>query len=95
MTSKARQLADQAETERTAPLTSKLSKPDSNPMLIPALLADTVRSKVTGVKDRSPEEMGELTREIKRGSKNYAKGGTASSRADGIAHCGKTRGKMC
>ena len=26
---------------------------------------------------------------------NYKKGGTASSRADGIAQKGKTRGKMC
>lgn len=98
MTSKARQLADKAETERTAPLTSKLSKPDANPMLIPALLADTVRSKAMGVKDRSSEEMDELTREIKRGSKNMKKGGSvssASSRADGIAQRGKTRGKMC
>jgi len=98
MTSKARQLADQAETERTAPLTSKLDKPDANPMLIPALLADTVRSKAMGIKDRSPEEMDELTREIKRGSKNMKSGGSvssASSRADGIAQRGKTRGKMC
>ena len=94
MTSKARQLADKAETERTAPLTSKLSKPDANPMLIPALLADTVRAKAMGVKDRSPEEMDELTREIKRGSKDFAKGGSASSRADGIAARGKTRGTM-
>jgi len=28
-------------------------------------------------------------------SQKYAKGGTASSRADGIAQRGKTRGKMC
>ena len=76
MTSKARRLADQVETERTAPLTSKLSKPDSNPMLVPALLADTVRSKAMGVKDRSPEEMDELTREVKRGSKGFDKGGS-------------------
>ena len=97
MTSKARRLADQVETERTAPLTSKLKKPDSNPMLIPALLADTVRSKATGVKDRSPEEMDELTREVKRGSKNFAKGGSvgsASKRADGCATKGKTKGRM-
>ena len=96
MTSKARRLADQVETERTAPLTSKLSKPDSNPMLVPALLADTVRSKAMGVKDRSPEEMDELTREVKRGSKGFAKGGSVSSasrRADGIATKGKTRGR--
>jgi len=30
-----------------------------------------------------------------RGQRSYAKGGSASSRADGIAQRGKTRGKMC
>ena len=30
-----------------------------------------------------------------RGMKKMAKGGSASSRADGIATKGKTRGKMC
>lgn len=30
-----------------------------------------------------------------RGVKTYAKGGSASSRADGIAKSGKTRGTMC
>jgi hypothetical protein len=30
-----------------------------------------------------------------RGQKGYAKGGSVSSRADGIAQRGKTRGKMC
>jgi len=46
-------------------------------------------------KERSEEDMSELTREVARGNK-MAKGGkvTASSRADGIAQRGKTRGKM-
>jgi hypothetical protein len=30
-----------------------------------------------------------------KGGKPFSKGGTASSRADGIAQRGKTRGKMC
>jgi hypothetical protein len=34
-------------------------------------------------------------RDAVRGQKGYANGGTASSRADGIASRGKTRGKMC
>jgi hypothetical protein len=34
-------------------------------------------------------------RDAVRGQKSYAKGGSASSRADGIAQRGKTRGKMC
>ena len=34
-------------------------------------------------------------RDAVRGQKGYAKGGSASSRADGCATKGKTRGKMC
>jgi len=34
-------------------------------------------------------------RDMVRGQRGYAKGGSASSRADGIAQRGKTRGKMC
>ena len=33
-------------------------------------------------------------RDAVRGQRGYAKGGSASSRADGIATKGKTRGKM-
>jgi hypothetical protein len=33
-------------------------------------------------------------RDAVRGQRGYAKGGSASSRADGIAKKGKTRGKM-
>jgi ribosomal protein L18 len=34
-------------------------------------------------------------RDVIRGQRGYAKGGSVSSRADGIAQRGKTRGKMC
>lgn len=34
-------------------------------------------------------------RDAVRGQRGYAKGGSASSRADGIAQRGKTRGMMC
>ena len=34
-------------------------------------------------------------RDAVRGQRGYAKGGSASSRADGIAQRGKTRGTMC
>ena len=49
----------------------------------------------------SPEfkKASEATMDKKKGgmvkTKKYAKGGTASSRADGIATKGKTRGKIC
>ena len=59
------------------------------------LVADLARAAVTGRKPRSDEDLNELTREVAKGNK-MAKGGlTASSRADGIAQRGKTRGKMC
>ena len=59
------------------------------------LVADLARSAVTGRKPRNNEDLNELTREVAKGNK-MAKGGlTASSRADGIAQRGKTRGKMC
>ena len=34
-------------------------------------------------------------RDMVRGQRSYAKGGSASSRADGIAQRGKTRGMIC
>jgi hypothetical protein len=62
-------------------------------MTVP-LAADLARSVVTGRKPRSNEDLNELTREVSRGNK-MAKGGmTASSRADGIAQRGKTRGTL-
>jgi hypothetical protein len=52
--------------------------------------------RMMGNKPRSEDDMSELTREIGRGM-NYKKGGkvsSASSRADGCAIKGKTRGRM-
>jgi len=60
------------------------------------MMADARRS---GTK-LSDENKAELKREVTRGNKGedkeYKKGGmTASSRADGIAQKGKTKGRMC
>ena len=62
------------------------------------MMADAKRS---GTK-LSDEEKSELRREVTRGNKGedaeYKKGGkvsSASSRADGVAQRGKTRGKVC
>jgi len=98
----ARKTAEQMELERTSPMASKMAK--STPTMaqtakdalkagvgIPfAMAADMI----TGPKKRSEEEMSELTREVAKGKK-MAKGGmTASSRADGIASKGKTKGRF-
>ena len=50
-------------------------------------IADTDNEKLA-------QERREAKNEIKRESRGMAKGGSASSRADGIAQRGKTRGKM-
>jgi hypothetical protein len=66
------------------------------PVLLGASGADMVSYPFR--EKRSEEDMSELTREVGRGMKSDAKrqGGkvSASSRADGIAQRGKTRGKM-
>ena len=99
----ARKVAEQMETERTYPMSSKMAK--ETPMMaqtakdalkgglgIPLAMGVDM---ITGPKRRSDEDMSELTREVAKGKK-MAKGGmTASSRADGIAQRGKTRGKIC
>jgi len=41
-----------------------------------------------------PAQRSKPNSEVKIPEKNYAKGGSASSRADGIAQRGKTRGTM-
>jgi hypothetical protein len=46
-----------------------------------------------GIRERGDKDLAE--RGMKKGGMAYAKGGSASSRADGIASKGKTRGKMC
>ena len=54
--------------------------------------ADAYLSEKMGMKDRATFKKG-----VRRGLKDegYKSGGSASSRADGIATKGKTRGKMC
>ena len=46
---------------------------------------------------KPPKGIGKSEPDMKKGGavKKYSKGGTASSRADGIATKGKTRGKIC
>jgi hypothetical protein len=46
---------------------------------------------------KPPKGIGSSEPDMKKGGmvKKYSKGGTASSRADGIAVKGKTRGKIC
>lgn len=58
------------------------------------LVADLARAAVTGRKPRSDEDLNELTREVAKGNKMASGGMTASSRADGCAVKGKTKGRM-
>ena len=100
---KARKLANEMESDRTYPMSSKMAR--ETPMMAQSA-SDALKAgigiplamgvdMVTGPKRRSDEDMSELTREVARGDK-YAGGGmTASKRGDGIAQRGKTRGKMC
>ena len=53
---------------------------------------DAAYSKALTKTEYAPEKKD--PRDAVRGQKGYAKGGSASSRADGIAQRGKTRGKM-
>ena len=62
-------------------------------MTVP-LAADLARAAVTGRKPRSDEDLNELTREVAKGNKMASGGMTASSRGDGCAQRGKTRGMM-
>lgn len=97
----ARRTAEQMEAERTSPMASKMAK--ETPMMAQSA-KDALKAGVgiplamgvdmlTGPKRRSDEDMSELTREVAKGNK-MASGGTASSRADGIAQRGKTRGTI-
>ena len=101
----ARKKAERMETERLSPLGSAVADYAEErrstgknivhtvPLLVGAGVADLAARPFK--KERSEEDMSELTREVARGNK-MAKGGmTASSRADGIAQRGKTRGKVC
>jgi hypothetical protein len=44
---------------------------------------------------KPPKGIGQSEKDMGPPPKKYSKGGTASSRADGIAVKGKTRGKIC
>jgi hypothetical protein len=48
-----------------------------------------------GVRGEGGYKRGGAVKKMNMGGMGYAKGGSASSRADGIATKGKTRGKMC
>ena len=82
-------VADYAEERRS---TGKNIAPTA-PLFVGAGIADLATKPFK--KERSEEDMSELTREVARGNK-MAKGGTvsASKRADGIAQRGKTKGRM-
>ena len=98
----ARKVAEQMETERTYPMSSKMAKETPT-------MAQTAKDAlkgglgiplamgvdmITGPKRRSDEDMSELTREVARGKKMASGGMTASKRADGIATKGKTKGRF-
>jgi len=98
---KARKLANEMESDRTYPMSSKMAK--ETPMMAQSA-SDALKAGIglplamgvdmmTGPKRRSEEDMSELTREVSKGNK-YAGGGkvsSASKRADGCAIRGKTR----
>jgi hypothetical protein len=99
----ARKMADEMETDRTFPMSSKMAK--ETPTMAQSGL-DALKGGVgipmamgvdmlTGPKRRSEEDMSELTREIAKGNKMDKGGMTASKRGDGIAQRGKTKGRMC
>ena len=71
------------DTEREPEALAEPNKPGTN-----------VRYENTDVSDMSMKRGGAV-KKMNMGGMGYAKGGSASSRADGIAIKGKTRGKMC
>jgi hypothetical protein len=97
-------LAQQAEAEK-APVKAKAkakAKPSSPRMGPPggalrgradAKLSDAMRPGTRVSYDN--EDTSDMTYKKGGKTKKYAKGGSVSSRADGIAQRGKTRGKMC
>jgi hypothetical protein len=97
----ARKKAESMELERTYPMASKMAK--ETPVKAQSV-TDAIKGSLgiptaiavdmaTGPKRRSEEDMSELTREVARGNK-MASGGSASSRADGCAQRGKTKGMV-
>jgi hypothetical protein len=77
------------------------SENDMDPMLKGAKASDDadkqrMEMQKAMLKGASMGGMGQMQGMKKGGTvKKYSKGGTASSRADGIATKGKTRGKIC
>jgi hypothetical protein len=65
----------------------------SVPMFLGGVGADMATAPFR--KTRSNEDINELAREVSKGMKKGGSVKSASSRADGIAMRGKTRGKMC
>jgi hypothetical protein len=63
-----------------------------------AMMAKKKPMKMAGggmpMKDGKPAFIGDGKGAMKKGGMAYAKGGSASSRADGVASKGKTKGKM-
>ena len=53
-----------------------------------------IAKKKAGAKGAMPMKEGGAAKKMMGGGMAYAKGGSASSRADGIAQKGKTKGKM-
>ena len=72
------------------PEAAKMYKPRRTPESLDEVIYPETRAKM---KEAKADVEDEKTRE-KIKSMGYAKGGSASSRADGIATKGKTRGKM-
>jgi hypothetical protein len=55
----------------------------------------TEKAYMNALTSTEPNEEKKDARYGVRGQRGYAKGGSVSSRADGIAQRGKTRGKIC
>ena len=55
----------------------------------------TEKAYMDALTSTEPNEEKKDARYGVRGQRGYAKGGSVSSRADGIAQRGKTRGKIC
>lgn len=58
-------------------------------------IKDGVWTEDSGVPVPQDEDGGSATPKKPTKTKKYASGGSVSSRADGIAQRGKTRGRMC
>jgi hypothetical protein len=64
------------------------------PVVVAPVVKEPVEEIPLDVKDKLQDMKNQKAAEQYQKTKKYAKGGTASSRADGCAQRGKTRGKM-